>query len=136
MIDSAHILQSSFQTLLQNDPEHNFVREFFVTLRGQDPRLRELFETVNWNQQHNKFLLAMMLIVENIEDPNHYTNTLESMGEDHLQRYGVTRDMMPAFRAALINTLQINLKDEWTPEVEKAWTDGVNAIFKLMFPPQ
>ncbi|MEL6148490.1 MAG: globin domain-containing protein [Chloroflexota bacterium] len=135
MIDSAHIVQSSFQTLLEKDPEHNFVREFFVSLRSQDPRLRELFADVDWDQQHNKFLLALVLIVENIEDPGQNTYTLQSMGEDHLNRYGVTRDMLPPFRAALLNTLEINLGDEWTPEVEQAWKDGVNEIFKLMFPP-
>ncbi|MEO1443313.1 MAG: globin domain-containing protein, partial [Chloroflexota bacterium] len=120
MIDSAHIVQSSFQTLLEKDPEHNFVREFFVSLRSQDPRLRELFADVDWDQQHNKFLLALVLIVENIEDPGQNTYTLQSMGEDHLNRYGVTRDMLPPFRAALLNTLEINLGDEWTPEVEQA----------------
>ena len=74
---------------------------------------------------------AIVAVVDHVEDASWLKQTLTAMGAKHAS-YGVTSEMYGWVGASLLATLAEIAGPEWTPEVEKAWSDAYGAISGLM----
>ncbi len=74
---------------------------------------------------------AIVAVVEHVDEPSWLVETLHGMGKKHAG-YGVTAEMYPWVGECLLATLAELAGDDWTPEIEGAWTDAYGAISSLM----
>ncbi|MEL6148491.1 MAG: globin domain-containing protein [Chloroflexota bacterium] len=129
MTTGTTILQTSFQRLVHDDPEHTFIDAFYTRLTGRNTEIAALFEHTDWHHQRDKLMLSLSMIVESSGPPNY----LQKLGKDHLLRYGVRPAMADDFKAALTDVLSERLGDRYTDEVREAWESATDNILKMMF---
>ena len=64
--------------------------------------------------QHHKFLLSLLLVMENLNRPETFAPTLRDLGARHAA-YGVRPEHYPIVGEALVRTLAAHLGPAWTP---------------------
>ena len=126
---NTELLTSSCELLKAHKPE--FSRLFYQTLFVDYPEVEPLFTHVDMEEQPKKLFASLVLIVNNLTNPNVLTNTLVGLGTQHV-RYGVLPAHYPMVGGTLLKTKATILEDSWTAETEKAWTEAYAAITEIM----
>ena len=122
------LLQSSWQQLRP-------IREtaadlFYGRLFELDPQLRAMFRGDLTEQGHR--LTAMLdQVILKLHDFERLEPTLEALGERH-EGYGVKEEHYDAVGAALLWTLGVGLGEDFSEEVESAWSKLYGAITAVM----
>lgn len=104
---------------------------FYATLFEMAPEVRPLFSGVPMPDQKKKLAAAIGLVVKSPELPQSVASALRELGRRHLG-YGVEDAHYDAVGAALIETLAIALKSEFTPAARVAWVDAYGAVASHM----
>ncbi len=126
---NADVLERTFQMV---EPRaDNFAKDFYKTLFTDCPEAKPLFASTDMASQQKKLTMSLVYIVANLRHPNHLVKSLKELGAKHLS-YGAASVHYPIVGAALLKTLAAYLGQEWTPEVEKAWTDAYGVITNVM----
>ncbi|KAB2352664.1 globin domain-containing protein [Actinomadura rudentiformis] len=102
---------------------------FYGRLFAENPRLRAMFPPA-MDIQRDRLFHALTKIVWSLDSPGTLAGYLSQLGRDH-RKFGVLREHYPAVGAALIATLR-KFSDEWTPDVEAAWTAAYQEASSLM----
>lgn len=109
---------------------NDFILDFYSTLELHNPGIDRLFSD-DMRDQRAKITAALDLVIAGAHDLNAVIPTLQRLGRDH-RRFGVTPDLFPAVRRALLDTLALYLQGDWTPETEKTWADAIDAVTGVM----
>ena len=123
------VLEQSFELIKPNADE--FVASFYDNLFTANPEAKPLFETTNMAAQKKKLLNSLVLVVENLREPEMLDSSLRGLGARHVQ-YGALPEHYPLVGGALLTTFEQYLQEKWTPEVKQAWVDAYGAISEIM----
>lgn len=122
------VVKESFNRI---EPEGDSAAAYFYgRLFAENPRLRAMFPPA-MDHQRDRLFHALTKIVWSLDSPESLASYLGQLGRDH-RKFGVLAEHYPAVGAALIATLRKFSGDEWTPEIEAAWTAGFQAAADLM----
>ena len=123
------LLEKSFTKIA---PEANeFVDSFYTNLFAANPEAKPLFAHTNMEEQKQKLLSSLILVIENLRTPSVIESSLKGLGARHVQ-YGALPEHYPLVGAALLTTFEQYLKSDWTPEVKQAWVDAYGIIAEIM----
>ncbi len=123
------ILVNSFEKVKPCGDE--FAASFYENLFKAYPEVKPLFTTTDMGNQQKKLLNSLVLVVENLRNPEALGPVLNALGARHIGYGAIPKYYGPVGEALLI-TFEQYLKEDWTPEVKKAWLDAFTAITSLM----
>jgi hemoglobin-like flavoprotein/uncharacterized protein YjbI with pentapeptide repeats len=121
----ADLLEKSFATIKPRAQE--FVASFYENLFIAHPEVKPLFANIDMVTQQKKLLNALILVVENLRNPESLGQVLSALGARHVG-YGALAKYYPAVGEALLTTFEQYLQADWTPEVKQAWVNAFRAI--------
>jgi hemoglobin-like flavoprotein len=123
------LLRSSFELVVERQPQ--LTHRFYEILFERYPQAKPLFQRRTPDAQEKMLSDALVAVMDRLDDAPWLTSTLKQLGATHAG-YGVTAQMYDWVGASLLATLAEVAQDEWTPELEAAWTDAYGAIAGLM----
>jgi uncharacterized protein YjbI with pentapeptide repeats/hemoglobin-like flavoprotein len=123
------LLEQSFEKV--NPHANEFAASFYDNLFKAYPEVKPLFATTDMGNQQKKLLNSLVLVVENLRNPEALGPVLNALGARHVG-YGAIPKYYGPVGEALLMTFEQYLKEDWTPEVKKAWLDAFTAITSLM----
>ena len=123
------ILISSFEKI--KPCGYEFAASFYENLFQAHPEMKPLFTHTDMKNQEKKLLNSLVLVVENLRNPEALSPVLNALGARHVG-YGTTPKYYQPVGEALLLTFEQYLREDWTSEVKKAWLDAYRAITALM----
>ena len=123
------LLENSFEMV--KPQADDFVNSFYNNLFTMYPEAKPLFAHSNMAEQKKKLLASLVLVVENLKQPDVLSDTLKGLGARHV-KYGALPEHYPLVGSSLLTTFEQYLKDDWTPKVKQAWVEAYSAITELM----
>jgi hemoglobin-like flavoprotein/uncharacterized protein YjbI with pentapeptide repeats len=123
------LLEQSFEKVKPRANE--FAASFYENLFKSHPEVKPLFAKTDMKNQEKKLLNSLVLVVENIRNPEALGPVLNALGARHVA-YGAIPKYYGPVGEALLLTFEQYLLEDWTPEVKKAWLDAFTAITALM----
>ena len=94
---------------------------FYAKLFDRDPSLKSLFKG-DMTQQGNKLMTMIGTAVNGLNNLDAIVPAVQNLGRNHVG-YGVTESMYADVGAALIETLEVGLGDEFTEDTKAAWVE-------------
>lgn len=123
------ILESSFEQIKANSD--NFAIAFYQNLFTDYPELKPLFDNTDMEKQGKKLFYSLVLVVENVRNPELLKKALQELGKRHT-KYQVLPNHYSLVGNSLLKTLEYYLGYKWTPEVKQAWNDAYQTISNIM----
>ncbi|KAF3883818.1 MULTISPECIES: globin domain-containing protein [Nostocales] len=123
------ILVNSFEKVKPQADE--FAASFYKNLFQAHPEVKPLFTKTDMKTQEKKLLNSLVLVVENLRNPEALGTVLKALGARHTG-YGTIPKYYKPVGEALLLTFEQYLQQNWTPEVKKAWLDAYRVITALM----
>jgi hemoglobin-like flavoprotein len=108
-----------------------FAADFYADLFARNPQTQALFTGTDMTEQRKKLMDSLVLVIENLENPDVLTGALRRLGQRHTG-YGVVPDHYGLVGASLLATFEKHLGPEWTPGVRQAWVDAYGAVTQIM----
>ncbi|MBO4238771.1 flavohemoprotein [Pseudonocardia alni] len=105
-------------------------KHFYATLFSHAPETRDLFP-VNMEVQRSRLLRALVHVVQMVDQPDDLVPFLQQLGRDH-RKFGVLSQHYDAVGAALLSAIATFAGENWTPEIEKAWTGAYGIVADAM----
>ena len=123
------LIKRSWKVFRQMDP--TVVGDvFYSKLFSYNRSLRNMFPS-NMDQQYQKLMAMINTIISRLEKLNEINDEIVSMAQRHVQ-YGVRPGHYKLVGNALLWTLKQGLGDDWTPDLEKAWTQCYSLLSGVM----
>lgn len=94
---------------------------FYAKLFEKDPSLKPLFKG-DMKEQGRKLMSTLALAVSSLTKLDSLIPIVQDLGKRHVH-YGVSAEMYNTVGAALLETLEVGLGKDFTPEVKSAWTE-------------
>lgn len=129
--DDQRILRVEESFLILRKSKSAFTEAFYKHLFSEAPEIIPLFKNTSMEVQSEKLYESLILLVENLRNPELLASVLKPLGKTHVN-YGVNSNHYPIIGKCLLDTLEQYLKEAWTPEVKKAWEDTLTAVVSLM----
>ena len=126
---NVEILEQSFDKVKPR--AHEFAASFYENLFQLYPEVQPLFANTDMGNQEKKLLNSLVLVVENLRNPEALGPVLNALGGRHVS-YGAIPKYYGPVGEALLLTFEQYLAEDWTPEVKKAWLNAYKAIATLM----
>jgi hemoglobin-like flavoprotein len=126
---NVELLEQSFEKVKPRANE--FAASFYENLFQLYPEVKPLFTKTDMKNQEKKLLNSLVLVVENLRNPEALEPVLKALGGRHVG-YGAIPKYYGPVGEALLLTFEQYLLEDWTPEVKKAWLDAYKAITSLM----
>ncbi len=123
------LLQESFNVIAAHGEA--FVAAFYERLFAMYPETRQFFAKTSMENQHHKLLMSLILVIENLNNPDYLKMTLKRLGSIHAWHH-VEPKHFEMVGAALIETLAEYLKQGWSPELEAAWGEAYAELTTMM----
>lgn len=123
------LVEKSFEIIKEN--KKVFIDSFYKNLFELVPEVKPLFANTDNIKQGEKLYNSLLLLVENLRDPQLLTDVLSSLGKDHVS-YGTQLKHYPAVGECLILTFKSILKENWDKETEDAWLNTYDVVVNLM----
>ncbi|UBF25250.1 flavohemoprotein [Kovacikia minuta CCNUW1] len=123
------LLEQSFDQI--KPCANEFVSSFYTTLFTDYPASQPLFAHTDMASQKQKLLNALVLVIENLRNPDALVSPLRGLGARHVQ-FGALPEHYPLVGMSLLKTFETYLGNNWTPETKQAWVDAYAAITALM----
>jgi hemoglobin-like flavoprotein len=122
------LVQESFE---QVKPIVNVAADlFYDRLFELDPNLRLLFKSDLSQQKHN-LMTTLAFAVAGLNKPDKILPAVRQLGARHVG-YGVEEHHYQTVGAALLWTLGQGLGEQFTPQVEEAWTAAYTLLAQTM----
>ncbi|MGC6478777.1 MAG: globin domain-containing protein [Flavobacteriaceae bacterium] len=128
-MDTATLVEESFENVILN--KDKFVQQFYTDLFKMAPSVEPMFKNTTKERQGEKLYNSLVILVENIRNPEAIKEILEPLGQDHVG-YGTQLVHYPVVGQCLINTISELNGDHWSPNHEKAWLDTYQTVVELM----
>ncbi|NNC12263.1 hemin receptor [Planctomonas sp. JC2975] len=126
--EQVELVQSSFAKVAPIADQAAII--FYDELFQRDPSLRPLF-TEDMTEQRKKLMTMLGMAVNGLKNWDSTQRVVANLGARHVG-YGVKPEYYPTVGAALLATLSKGLGDDFTPEVEEAWTAAYTALSGTM----
>ncbi|MBC6478965.1 MAG: flavohemoprotein [Hormoscilla sp. GM7CHS1pb] len=126
---NVELLEQSFDLIKPRADE--FSTSFYNNLFTDNPEAKPLFANTDMETQKKKLMDSLVLVVDNLHQPDVLTKTLKELGARHVE-YGTLSEHYPLVGGAILKTFESYLGSDWTPEVKQAWVDAYGAITELM----
>lgn len=110
---------------------NDFVNTFYLQLFEKKPKLRPLFRNTDTNKMGEKMFDALDIVIKNLQDPMKLQGILKELGGRH-KNYGVIEEYYLPVCETLMETFAKYIPDDWTPEVEQAWSSIFQAVSQIM----
>jgi hemoglobin-like flavoprotein len=135
---NVELLQSSFDRVKPH--ASTLTARFYELIFTDYPELQPLFAHTDMAEQRQKLLQSLVLVVDNLRQPEVLDRSLKGLGTRHV-KYGVLPAHYPPIGQCLIKALHETAGTAWTPEVQQAWIDAYGAVTALMldganYPPE
>ena len=104
---------------------------FYGKLFELDPSLKPMFADSNMEEQGKKLMQMIGAAVKGLDTLGELVPTVQALGRRHVG-YGVKEEHYETVGAALLDTLDKGLGDEFTPETEEAWTITYTTLATVM----
>lgn len=124
-----HTLRYSFRRLMPR--ADGLAARFYDTLFARYPEVVPLFEGVKIEDQRQKLIRALALVVRHLEQPDFLRAYLQGLGAIHLA-YGVAPAHYLAVRECLLATLAEIAGESWSASEEAAWQGALDHIAETM----
>jgi len=109
----------------------DFVMAFYDNLFTDYPAAKPLFEHTDMKKQGQMLKGGLVMVVENLRNPDVLTKALSGLGARHV-KYGALPEHYPLVGNSLLKTFDQYLKEDWTEETKAAWVEAYGAITALM----
>ncbi|WP_148292362.1 MULTISPECIES: globin family protein [Planktothrix] len=126
---NVEILEQSFDKVKPRANE--FAASFYENLFQDYPEVKPLFTKTDMKNQEKKLLNSLVLVVENLRNPEALSPVLKALGARHVG-YGAIPKYYGPVGEALLMTFEQYLQEDWTPEVKKAWVEIYTKTSQLM----
>jgi hemoglobin-like flavoprotein len=103
---------------------------FYCRLFELDPSLRLMFRS-DLTEQKQKLMVALALIVTNLEKMDSLLPSIRVLGQRH-KTYGVRNRHYDVVGSALLWTLEIGMGTSWTSELAEAWKNAYGRVANAM----
>ncbi|NJM68879.1 MAG: hypothetical protein HC862_00935 [Scytonema sp. RU_4_4] len=123
------ILQKSFAPIRPYGEK--FASKFYYNLFRDYPEFTPLFVNTNMEQQNQKLIQTLVLVIYNSGNLAYLSEILKNLGERHA-RYAVIPEHYPIIGEVLLKTLEEYLGTDWTPDIKQVWSDAYAQIVDLM----
>lgn len=123
------LLEQSFAVLAPQGEQ--LVARFYEELFSRYPGVKPLFKNTDQKLQQKKLLASLVLVVNNLRDPDTLVAALTEMGKRH-QGYGAVAEHYPAVAETLLAVMKELAGDAWTDEVHAAWSKALNTVASVM----
>lgn len=127
--DRVALMESSFALLSAQGAD--FAERFYDELFARYPHVKGLFAQTDMRRQQGHLMAALVMVIENLRNPDGLEQRLADLGQRHLA-YGVLPSHYYALCSTLLDSIRDSLGKEWTPEIHGAWSDGLEAIARVM----
>lgn len=122
---NAGLLKESFALIVPQ--KEAFAHSFYERLFADYPQTRPLFAHKDMRQQENALVAALATVVAGVSRGDNLVPVLQQLGLKH-KNYGAVPAHYPAVGSTLLATLREYLGPQFTPEVERTWTEAYAAI--------
>jgi hemoglobin-like flavoprotein len=123
------LLRSSFELVVERQPQ--LTLRFYDILFTRYPQVKPLFGRNSSANQAQMLTSALVAVLDHLEDGPWLAETLGAMGKKHVD-YGVTEEMYGWVGASLLAAIAEAAGDDWSAELEAAWSAAYGAIAGLM----
>ena len=103
---------------------------FYSKLFEKDPSLKPMFKG-DMKAQGEKLMTMIGTAVNGLDDLNSIVPAVQNLGKNHVG-YGVKDSHYDTVGAALLETLDAGLGDDFTPDVKDAWTEVYTVLATTM----
>lgn len=103
---------------------------FYSKLFEKDPSLKPMFKG-DMKAQGEKLMTMIGTAVNGLDDLNSIVPAVQNLGKNHAG-YGVKDSHYDTVGAALLETLDAGLGDDFTPDVKDAWTEVYTVLATTM----
>jgi hemoglobin-like flavoprotein len=94
---------------------------FYEKLFALDPSLKPLFKH-SIEEQSKKLMDMLTLMIVNLQCMDEIKEEINALARRH-EQYGTRPEHYHTLGVALIQTLEIQLADQWNPELAEAWQE-------------
>ena len=108
---------------------------FYGKLFELDPSVKPLFASSDMKEQGKKLMQMIGVAVKGLDSLGELVPAVAALGKRH-NTYGVKAEHYDTVGAALLDTLDKGLGDEFTPEVKEAWTITYTTLAGVMIQAQ
>ncbi|MFO1019559.1 MAG: methyl-accepting chemotaxis protein [Planctomycetales bacterium] len=123
-------LRRTFQALAPQ--ADRLASNFYDRLFEDFPGLQTLFLNTDFNEQRQKLIQSLAVIVRSLEQPDVLTGYLKRLGGQHAD-LGVRAEDYPAVGQTLLTVMsELAGPELWTDDVEHAWIEALDAISTIM----
>jgi hemoglobin-like flavoprotein len=127
--DKIGIMETSFSRISAEGTQ--FAERFYEELFSRFPGVKPLFANTTMSRQKQHLLSSLVLVIENLRKPDAVEHSLTELGKRHVG-YGVNPSQYYAVTSTLLDIFRETLEDEWNEEVHEAWSEGLEAISRVM----
>jgi nitric oxide dioxygenase len=106
---------------------------FYSHLFEIAPHLRKLF-TGNMKTQGAMLMTSLELAVSSLDDMESILPSVQALGERHTS-YGVKKQYYPYAKESFLWALEKHLGEEFTPAVNRAWSEAFQTLIETMTSP-
>ncbi len=129
---NAAFLERSFELVAPTEAAKQACgTEFYTTLLRLHPEVEPLFAQTDREVQAKKLMATLSLVVQVLKKPEVLASTARRLGHRY-QEVGVRAEHSPMVAEALLATFASRLAEQWTTEMQAAWTEAYEAIVSLM----
>lgn len=125
----AELLEESFNKIRPHSSD--FSKKFYENLFADYPAAEPLFANTSIEKQGSKLFQSLLLVISNLKYPEGLTKELQGLGARHVE-YGALPEHYPLVGQTLLKTLSQFLEEDWTQELQIAWTDAYTIIAEMM----
>lgn len=104
---------------------------FYEDLFETAQEVRPLFAKTDIKDQGAKLMTMLTVVIRGLNDLDKIVPAAETLAVRHVD-YGVKSEHYGKVGASLLRTLKKGLGDDFTPEVENAWTSIYSALSTVM----
>lgn len=119
------LLRSSFGLVVSRSPQ--ITTRFYEIFFSRYPQVVPMFSRNSPEKQQQMLTQALAAVVDHLEDAPWLVETLRGLGAQHVG-YGVADEMYNWVGECLLAAMAEAAGDDWSPEIEAAWTDAYGAI--------
>jgi len=104
---------------------------FYDRLFSLDPSVRRLFAATDMAAQRRNLMQTLAVVVANLDRLEGIIPAVEALGRRHAG-YGVSADDFETVGAALLDTLEVGLKPDFSAETRDAWATAYGLLASVM----
>lgn len=126
---TANLVVDSFRAITPQ--RETVIENFYAKLFVAHPAMQSIFAKVDKAGLRRKLLLALITIVDSLDDNEQLYLSLQAIAETH-HRNHIKREYYELFGAILIETLAEALPQQWTSHTAQAWKDALEHVTEMI----